>query len=262
MAKPTPQRTELTPNLVTAVEPLEPRSMMSAAPAGATEHLLALDDGAGIWRVGEGVLVIRGTRASDVIAFHDYSRFTDGQTHHFLRITFNGDDHEIPADGVSLLRINARGGDDTVYMTTYAPPMLTVEDHEIAIAGRVRGGPGRDTVRGGSLNDTIDGGGGNDWLSGEHGDDRLVGGPGGDILRGEADDDTIRGAAGDDQLDGGIGADALFGGAGNDRIANREPEYESDAHDLIFGGEGRDRAQFDDRDQFKAVEERTDDFYP
>jgi Ca2+-binding RTX toxin-like protein len=247
---------------VAVSEHLEQRRLMSAAPAGSTEELLALDGGAGIWRVGAGVLVIRGTRAKDVIEFHDHWQGNPADFHYFLRVTLNGHEREFIVDDVAHLRINVRGGDDVVYMTRFAPPRLTVEDHEIAIAGRVRGGPGNDTIRGGSRDDTIDGGEGNDWIAGEHGDDLLLGGPGDDAIHAKVGDDTIHGHAGDDWLDGDVGGDVLSGGAGNDRISNRGADYGPDDRDWIYGGGGRDRAQTDPRDLFKDIEERTDAFFP
>ena len=90
------------------------------------------------------------------------------------------------------------------------------------------------------------------------GDDRLAG-PGGDILRGEEDDDPIRETAGDDQIH--RQRHPLWR---RRQRPHRQPRIRvrTRAHDLIFGGGGRDRAQFDVRDEFKAVEERTDAFDP
>lgn len=76
-------------------------------------------------------------------------------------------------------------------------------------------------------------------VGGGDGADTLLGGPGRDVLTGDADVDTIRGNAGDDFLAGGSGdatADSLSGGPGADSFNLAT----SDGPDLLDGGPGID----------------------
>jgi subtilisin-like proprotein convertase family protein len=70
-----------------------------------------------------------------------------------------------------------------------------------ALANKLYGMRGADTLRGGGGNDITDGGAGNDVLLGQDGIDKLYGG------------------AGDDRLGGGLGGDWLTGGTGRDIFA-------------------------------------------
>ncbi|MEO1335901.1 MAG: alkaline phosphatase, partial [Myxococcota bacterium] len=95
-----------------------------------------------------------------------------------VRITNGGNTIDLTAAQAADLRIEARGGNDRVYID----PRIT---HDI----------------------TIDGGDGNDTLTGGGGSDTIIGGQG---------NDRIRGAGGDDNITGGIGNDTITGGDGND----------------------------------------------
>jgi Ca2+-binding RTX toxin-like protein len=78
-----------------------------------------------------------------------------------------------------------------------------------AVAMRVKGGPGSDTLKGGSRGDDLDG---------ELGDDTIDGGPGNDVLTGGLGTDTIT---------GGSGADTISAGAGKDTIRAQDGERDS-----------------------------------
>ncbi|MEN9879131.1 MAG: Leukotoxin [Cyanobacteriota bacterium] len=101
-----------------------------------------------------------------------------------------------------------------------------------ALADRIDGLGGNDTIRAGAGNDTINGGSGVDYLYGDAGDDIINGdsendfiyaGDGNDTVRGGLGIDVIFGHGGDDTIHGGVDADVIVGGSGND---------------TIFGGDG------------------------
>jgi Ca2+-binding RTX toxin-like protein len=110
-------------------------------------------------------------------------------------------------------RVHGTGGNDTLNGTNRA-------DIVAAFAGddTVNALGGRDLVYGGPGNDTIDAGNGIDVVLGGEGNDTILGGNGPDLLRGRAGDDTVDGGDGRDVLFGGWGTDTLRGGAGNDRL--------------------------------------------
>ncbi|MBY5766623.1 calcium-binding protein [Rhizobium leguminosarum] len=99
---------------------------------------------------------------------------------------------------------------------------------------------------------------GADFLSGGDGDDILVGLSGGDTLLGDAGNDVLRGGGGvdilvggngQDVLDGGENEDILVGGNGQDELVAgagaldlTEPhsDWNDDARDTLYGGEGHD----------------------
>ncbi len=110
-------------------------------------------------------------------------------------------------------RVQGTDGNDTLNGTGGA-------DVIAALAGddTVNALGGRDLVYGGPGNDTIDAGNGIDVVLGGEGNDTILGGNGPDLLRGRAGDDTVDGGDGRDVLFGGWGADTLRGGNGNDRL--------------------------------------------
>lgn len=136
-------------------------------------------------------------------------------------------------------------GDDSASVST-----------DVAVMGRVDGGPGDDVLIGrapffgGDGDDrlTLSGGGGAD---GEGGDDVLVGTDGDDSLAGGAGRDVIRGLGGEDIVDGGLGPDRLFAGPGDDVLAARDRR-----HDVVDGGRGRDIARADPRDTVRSATRR------
>ncbi len=110
-------------------------------------------------------------------------------------------------------RVHGTDGNDTLNGTNRA-------DVIAALAGddTVNALGGRDLIYGGPGNDTIDAGNGVDVALGGEGNDTILGGNGPDLLRGRTGDDTVDGGDGRDVLFGGWGADTLRGGNGNDRL--------------------------------------------
>lgn len=103
-----------------------------------------------------------------------------------------------------------------------------------ALANRIWGNGGNNTIVSYEGDDTVYAGGGNDAVAGYLGNDVLYGGIGGDALSGEQDDDTLNGESGDDGLSGGSGADTLNGGDDTDSL------YGDDGPDVLNGGAGAD----------------------
>ena len=138
-------------------------------------------------------------------------------------------DHSAETESV---RVNAKGGDDTV---------LGGSGND-----RIDGGDGNDSVLGGEGRDRIEGDDGDDFLSGEGGDDRIegddgndtiLGGDGEDEIDGGKGDDSIDGGGDDDEIDGGKGDDTVLGGSGNDEIDGGKGD------DVLEGGEGDDEIE-------------------
>lgn len=105
-----------------------------------------------------------------------------------------------------------------------------------ALANRIVGSGGTDTIYGMDGNDTLQGrggddliygGNGNDTLWGDDGNDRLFGDAGNDILYGGNGNDILNGGAGNDRLEGGSGNDILTGGAGKDVFLFRTDDFAS-----------------------------------
>jgi hypothetical protein len=95
----------------------------------------------------------------------------------------------IPAASVASIMVDARGGNDFVYIA-----------NNITLAATIFGGDGNDVLFGGGGDDLIYGQAGNDLLSGMDGDDLLDGGDGNDILIGGLGDDTLLGGRGKNRM--------------------------------------------------------------
>jgi Ca2+-binding RTX toxin-like protein len=178
-----------------SVEPLEARDV----PATATLYGASL--------------VIDGTdRGESITVRQDGTRITvDGTSVRdgWRRVSF------VETDRVRQVVIHARGGDDTVNLST-----LKVDAMVWGGAGsdRVYGGYGSETVYGDPGNDTILAGAGDDWLVGGDGNDQIWGGYGNDWVTGDNGNDRVYGDAGNDSLSGGEGQDLLSGGSGADEF--------------------------------------------
>lgn len=156
-----------------------------------------------------GVLVVAGTESDNVIEI-DFG--DSGQ----IAVSLDGDTPvPFPAQQISSMRIDARGGNDMVDIA-----------ESIRIPARVLGGTGDDTLVGGRASDQLRGGigsdmlfgrGGDDLLAGQRGDDSLSGGNGGDVLRGRGGADVMHGGDGADQFAGGQGID-IFEAIGVDDV--------------------------------------------
>ncbi|TDE38981.1 calcium-binding protein [Antarcticimicrobium sediminis] len=170
-----------------------------------------------------GQIELNGTYHNDTLVGDKFSnRFILGQ----------GDDVANGLGGQDMVRYDRSGvGSVEVNLTTgtatgtwwdgaFTHTLLKIEDvrgsHDgndtligSAVANRLEGRGGRDTLIGR---------GGNDILLGEDGHDQLLGGAGRDKLFGGAGNDRLDGGNGNDILKGNLGADDFVFSAGNDRV--------------------------------------------
>lgn len=123
-----------------------------------------------------------------------------------------------------------------------------------AVANRLYGNDGDDTIDGIGGNDTLWGHAGEDTINGGDGDDLIYGGDDDDELNGGAGSDTVYGGDGDDDIDGGSNDDTLRGEDGNDTIAGGHGDdmiYDGIGNDDVSGGGGDDSFYIDDgNDEF------------
>jgi hypothetical protein len=141
-------------------------------------------------------------------------------------------------------------GTDTIYSSVGGYLSANVENMVItgtgANAAAGYGGYGNDldnVITGSALADRLDGYGGNDTLIGNAGNDDLRGFDGNDTLSGGAGDDVLNGGAGDDTLDGGAGNNRINGDTGSDTLvlAGGRGSYTAlaiNGHDYLIGPEG------------------------
>jgi Ca2+-binding RTX toxin-like protein len=163
--------------------------------------------GLSVTRSGDGrLLVIAASDLPDIFEIRPIS----GNRLQFKDIT-------VSLDGVTEVHVLARGGDDSITMYPGS-----------AVALRIDGGTGRDTLGAGDGPAVLVGGAGNDELHGGPGEDRLFGGAGNDLLVGGGGRDALHGDDGDDSLRArGDGfRDFLSGGLGTDS-AEKDPEDEA-----------------------------------
>jgi Ca2+-binding RTX toxin-like protein len=158
-------------------------------------------------------LVIDGTDRGESIAVReDGSRITiDGTS---IRDGWHTVSY-LDASRVRQVVVHARGGDDTVNLST-----LKVDSMVWGGSGsdRIYGGYGSDTFYGDPGDDTILGGAGDDWLVGGDGNDQIWGGYGNDWITGDIGDDKLYGESGNDSISGGEGRDFLSAGTGDDAL--------------------------------------------
>jgi Ca2+-binding RTX toxin-like protein len=118
--------------------------------------------------------------------------------------TLGGTKYSQTVSGVTRVRVDARGGDDTITFGNLPIPTWT------------DAGAGNDTVTGGTQFDEIYLGAGDDTADAGAGDDFVAGGAGQDLIQGGAGNDLLYGGDGEDLVIGGPGVDLLFGQGGND----------------------------------------------
>jgi Ca2+-binding RTX toxin-like protein len=175
----------------------------------ATRSHRAHDDGFGHRRphanVKHGVLLVRGSNASDAIAL----RLQAGNPN-VLQVDFGDDgyaDFSFWRNRFSRIVVDGREGDDHVRIddsngafTNAVPTTIDGGDGNDTIAG----GTGAETLIGGYGNDSIDGNGGNDAADLGPGDDTFVWDPGdgSDTIEGRDGNDTMvfNGANADEQI--------------------------------------------------------------
>ena len=170
------------------LEALEPRTLMSAAPST-------------VWRItGDDA----PDSPNDIISVEVSP--TDSTV---LEATINGRVASTRSiQGLSLIRIDAGLGDDTVTVTL--PDGVTIPT-------RITGGRGNDSITSSSGNDYINGGAGDDNIDGGAGNDKLFGGGGADTLRAGDGSNRLSGGAKRDLLFGSLGVDKFIG-AKSDRV--------------------------------------------
>ncbi len=133
--------------------------------------------------------------------------------------------------GVALAaKIKGTPGNDTLSGTEQHDRAALLAGNDVFNA---LGGP--DFVRGGPGDDTIDGGDGFDWIFGGADNDALSGGDGPDFLGGGRGNDSLSGDDGRDRLRLGPGADTANGGEGNDRIVAAADDNATDSIDCGAG---------------------------
>jgi Ca2+-binding RTX toxin-like protein len=140
-------------------------------------------------RIEGDLLVVRGTRRSDVISLIRSFYPAD-----FLTVSVN--DHAVSnilLTNLHRIRIDGGNGDDNIVIgpETRENMGFTPEFVPVTQSLELIGGNGNDTLIGGDANDTLLGGPGDDELAGGDGDDFLNGGPGDNTLRGNAGNNTI-----------------------------------------------------------------------
>lgn len=142
------------------------------------------------------------------------------------------------SNGARRARIDLGDAGDTLDLSTTTFSFRS----EVSLGG------GQDLFIGNKGEERVDGGGGRDRLNGGGGDDVLLG-DGSNPTQGEAFGYR-------DNLDGGPGADRLKGGIGGDTLSGGPSGTDADP-DLLIGGPGIDRLDYNQRD--RGVSVRQDD---
>ena len=135
-------------------------------------------------------------------------------------LRFGGDDHIVMGGTAQKDKMEAGGGNDTLWGD---------DGNDV-----LEGGAGDDSIIGGAGNDILTDREGDDFLKGGDGKDALFGGTGEDLLVGGDGNDLINGGADEDEVFGGLGNDLILGGAGNDDLRGNE------GNDVLTGGQGDD----------------------
>lgn len=144
-----------------------------------------------------------------------------------------GSGNDVVLNASQMGRVNLGSGDDS-YAAIHPGDVGNNFNNADAIADRVSGGSGNDTMYGGAGDDRFYGNDDDDVLNGHNGDDKLTGGNGNDRINGGNDNDTLYGNQGEDLLNGGNQNDKLYGGDGHDRVNGGNHD------DILYGGQGND----------------------
>ncbi|MGB3316055.1 MAG: M10 family metallopeptidase C-terminal domain-containing protein, partial [Albidovulum sp.] len=219
-----------------------------------------------------------GSAYNDVIIGNDGNNVIDGRAGADSMAGGAGDDVYFVDSIDDVVREDAGGGNDTIYVVADGLDIGTVANVENVIyvggtpvppaggGGTAPGGsvsPPANIVLGDGTSETIDGGAGGQTIFGLDGDDLIIGGrdslasrdinntinvadlddqtesdDGNDALYGGRGNDTIMGGAGDDTLDGGAGDDVLMG---------------QDGVDVFRGGEGVDTVDYSHESPFQLI---------
>lgn len=229
------------------------------AGAGEANHVIVVEDSAGVRIVDQGAPIVPGANCvavslNEVVCT---SRL-------FPRVTVDvADLGDFVLVSGEFLQVRETGGGGNDVLRTAGPRsgpanVLVGGDGNDTLQGggtavnRLRGGPGNDVLRGSrggfdvadysertaavtvDLDGVADDGeaGETDTLTGIEG---IVGGTGDDILRGDARSNELVGRGGADSLIGGVGSDFVFGGDGTDTLRGGSGRF-----DLLLGGRGND----------------------
>jgi Ca2+-binding RTX toxin-like protein len=177
--------------------------------------------GADWLRGGSGDDTLDGGAGADTLAIGG----DDGAGLDQLKGGLDLDTVELGSDLTTLPRLILNAAASIEALVSLAPVVATGAAHDLwdlsgvtSVTGLslIDMGAGQDSLSGSAIADKVQGGDGNDSLSGNAGDDSLAGGNQNDTLLGGLGNDSLTGEAGDDRLDGGEGSDTLAGGAGND----------------------------------------------
>jgi Ca2+-binding RTX toxin-like protein len=169
-----------------AVEPLEGRRLISAAPPSP-----AID--------GNGVLQVMGTNKSDVNVVE-----LDATDATKLDVTVNGTMTQFDASAVTggVHVVGGNGSDDVeVHEATAGDFTLPVSFEGGNGKDHLVGGSGADNLSGGNGKDDVDGGAGDDTIDGGRGKDTLVGGAGADHFTGKHESKEVTDASSEDTID-------------------------------------------------------------
>jgi hypothetical protein len=113
-----------------------------------------------------------------------------------------------------------------------------------AVAKRIAGSNGKDTIVGTKKADRINAKGGNDRVKGRAGGDRIKGSGGKDRLRGGKGGDRLQGSRGKDRITGAKGRDRISAGRGADRLKAADGKKDR----AVDGGAGNDLCTIDQVD--------------
>ncbi|RCW88297.1 M10 family metallopeptidase C-terminal domain-containing protein [Paracoccus lutimaris] len=190
-----------------------------------------------------------GSSHADVLIGNDGNNILDGGAGNDSMAGNGGDDTYFVDSADDIVRENADGGNDTIYVLTSVLDLGEIANVEnIVYVGGSSVEPEDDdeddetsTTSGGTLasiilgtagNDTLDGGADGDTIFGLDGDDLIIGGR--DSLASRDINNTIPVAELEDQTESDDGNDSLYGGGGNDTIMGGAGD------DTLDGGEGDD----------------------
>ena len=187
-----------------------------------------------------------GSRYNDILIGNDGNNILDGRGGADRMAGYGGDDIYFVDSADDIVREEAGGGDDTVYVLTTGLKIKKIAnvEHIIYVGGSPTDTDNDDdttTSPGGTLgtiivgdngNNTIDGGAGSQTIFGLNGDDVLIGGR--DTLASRDINNTIPIADLEDQTETDDGADVLYGGKGNDLLIGGAGD------DILDGGDGDD----------------------
>lgn len=220
-----------------------------------------------------------GSNYDDIIIGNDGDNVIDGRGGADRMAGGNGDDVYFVDSADDIVREEADGGNDTIYVLNSDLDLGDVENVEniIYVGGTpvdpvveddddtppATGSTPTSIIIGGDGNDTLEGGAGGDTIFGMDGDDLIIGGR--DSLASRDINNTIpvedledqtESDDGDDVLYGGAGNDTIFGGAGDDILDGGDGDdtmMGQDGVDVFIGGDGVDTVDYSHESPFQLL---------